>query len=405
MKKKQDWLILCVIALVAALLLAVTNVVTKDQIAIQAAAALDSARSEALPQAARFEKAVSDKYGVSDSQYVRYEGYATDGTMVGYVAELTVNGFAGPIEIVCGIDLQGTITGLSVGGSNFSETAGLGTKVRDEEFTSRFVNLTSTPKAGDNVDTIAGATISSSAVISGVSKCYDYMRSYMEGYVPEAAEVLTAEHQETVTVHGFASDFDVTVGIMPDQTIEGVLIGGDSFAESAGIGEKVLEKEFRDQFKGKSGMLAYGENGLDAISGATITSEAVLKGINLALNGDSAAAAPAAPAFVEETLTPSADNNQAVLSRKVTVRGFADEIDVTVGIDAEGKIATLSVGGPKFKETEYFGDKARDNAFRNQFIGKAGTIVYGENGVDAISGATITSTAVLQAVNTALKGQ
>ncbi|MEG1776587.1 MAG: hypothetical protein RR367_08770, partial [Clostridia bacterium] len=133
MKKKQDWLILCVIALVAALLLAVTNVVTKDQIAIQAAAALDSARSEALPQAARFEKAVSDKYGVSDSQYVRYEGYAADGTMVGYVAELTVNGFAGPIEIVCGIDLQGTITGLSVGGSNFSETAGLGTKVRDEE--------------------------------------------------------------------------------------------------------------------------------------------------------------------------------------------------------------------------------------------------------------------------------
>ncbi|MEG0997265.1 MAG: FMN-binding protein, partial [Clostridia bacterium] len=165
---------------------------------------------------------------------------------------------------------------------------------------------------------------------------------------------------------------------------------------------------FRNQFIGKAGTIVYGENGVDAISGATITSTAVLQAVNTALSGEAggdSAAAPAAPTFVEETLTPSADNNQAVLSRKVTVRGFADEIDVTVGIDAEGKIATLSVGGPKFKETEYFGDKARDNAFRNQFIGKAGTIVYGENGVDAISGATITSTAVLEAVNTALKGQ
>ena len=62
------------------------------------------------------------------------------------------------IVVVMGVDNNGTVTGISVGGSDFAETANLGTRTREPEFTDRFPGLTSTPVMNENVDAISGVT-------------------------------------------------------------------------------------------------------------------------------------------------------------------------------------------------------------------------------------------------------
>ena len=176
MKKKQDWLILGVIAIVAALLLAGTNMITKDRIAEQALQAQHASRIAALPGVTGFEEMTGESAEGIDNCYA---GLAADGSVMGYVVQTTVKGYGGEIEVMVGVDANGAITGLSAGGSNFSETAGVGTRVQEEAFTSTFIGLTATPVAGDNVETLSGATVSSTAVIGGAGVAYDHAVSHL----------------------------------------------------------------------------------------------------------------------------------------------------------------------------------------------------------------------------------
>ena len=65
-----------------------------------------------------------------------------------------------------------------------------------------------------------------------------------------------------------------------------------SNSETAGLGAKCTEEEFAGQFAGKSangieyvkGGGASADNQIDAISGATITTNAVTEGVNAVLN-------------------------------------------------------------------------------------------------------------------------
>lgn len=170
MKKKQDWLILGAIAVIAALLLAGTNLITKDRIAEQALQAQHASRIAALPGVSGFEEMKEEADGIDNC----YAGLDADGAVMGYVVQTTVKGYGGEIEVMVGVDAQGAITGLAAGGSNFSETAGVGTRVQEEAFTSTFIGLTSTPVAGENVETLSGATISSKAVVGGAATAYDH---------------------------------------------------------------------------------------------------------------------------------------------------------------------------------------------------------------------------------------
>jgi len=59
-----------------------------------------------------------------------------------------------------------------------------------------------------------------------------------------------------------------------------------SDSETPGIGTKVFAKKFLDRYKGATGGIAFSENpavGVQAVSGATITSKAVLAGVNEAM--------------------------------------------------------------------------------------------------------------------------
>ena len=69
---------------------------------------------------------------------------------------------------------------------------------------------------------------------------------------------------------------------------------------------------------------------------------------------------------------------------------------VHVTFAGDGTIASMKVETPL--ETANFGRKCAEAAFTDQFIGKTLPVVLGEN-IDAVSGATVTSQAVVEAVN------
>ena len=110
----------------------------------------------------------------------------------------------------------------------------------------------------------------------------------------------------------------------------------------------------------------------------------------VALSGDTG--------IVSEVYTDG--SNYAV---KVRPSGFAGDVTMMVGI-ADGKICGISV----ISHTETAGlgavaaaQNAKGEAFRGQFVGQSGELAVGDQ-IDALSGATITSKAVVSGVNAAL---
>lgn len=86
---------------------------------------------------------------------------------------------------------------------------------------------------------------------------------------------------------GYGGDVVVVVGVKPDLTISGISFP-ETLPETAGLGQKATEPAFYEQFAGKGTKLSVkkgggaGENEIDAISGATITSTAVVNVVNAA---------------------------------------------------------------------------------------------------------------------------
>ena len=99
----------------------------------------------------------------------------------------------------------------------------------------------------------------------------------------------TVGYVVNVTSHeGYGGDIDISVGIREDGTVTGIEML--SISETAGLGMKAKEADFKDQFKDKNvEKFTYtktGESGddmIDAISGATITTNAVTNAVDSAL--------------------------------------------------------------------------------------------------------------------------
>lgn len=94
----------------------------------------------------------------------------------------------------------------------------------------------------------------------------------------------------TVCSEGYGGNINVMIGIKPDKTVNKIKI--IALSETAGLGAKSDTPEFMEQYNGlKSGITVEKNNGgnpdnnsISAISGATITSKAVTKAVNCALD-------------------------------------------------------------------------------------------------------------------------
>jgi len=102
-----------------------------------------------------------------------YEAY-DGGTSLGYCIETKAAGYDGNVSVLVGIDTEGKVTGVEI--VEMSETQGIGTKIREESFLSRFVSksgmltaVKTEPKDDSQISVISGATTSSEAVCKGVN--------------------------------------------------------------------------------------------------------------------------------------------------------------------------------------------------------------------------------------------
>ena len=168
---------LLIISAVAALLLALTNSVTASTIAQRNEQANAEARKLVLESAQDFEEVKDAKTDNSKGIKVSeiYEAKDASGNTVGYTLKVLPSGYGGTIELMVGIDsANGQVSGINVVSN--SETAGLGAKATDPEFSDQYkgkpLEELSVLKNGTPGDTeikaISGATITSTAVTNGV---------------------------------------------------------------------------------------------------------------------------------------------------------------------------------------------------------------------------------------------
>lgn len=83
----------------------------------------------------------------------------------------------------------------------------------------------------------------------------------------------------------------------------------------------------------------------------------------------------------------------------VTGKGFGDDIEMLVGVGTDGKIIGVRI--LSMAETPGVGSKTGEDAFLGQFTGRSGSLKLGGD-INAVTGATISSRAVTDAVNAAV---
>ncbi len=157
---------------ITAFLLSVVNELTYRKIDENQNAKINLAMSEVLPAESYEKKEMSFEEGSGVSAI--YEAHGEDGSVIGHCVQANAMGFGGAIELVVGVDKDGGVTKARV--VSMSETPGVGTKTKDESFLSAFEgksgNLAVTKgevKKETEIAAISGATVSSTAVTSGIN--------------------------------------------------------------------------------------------------------------------------------------------------------------------------------------------------------------------------------------------
>ena len=171
-------LVLGIICMVVTAMLAFVNMKTQPVIRKAEEQAAAAARSEVLKEAKHFKKLPLD--GMPEGVTELYKG-DDKGKDAGYVVITEVKGYGGVIRIICGIRTDGTLEALKI--LSHSETSGVGTKAVDNNsgYRDKFVGTDSGTYS--KVDTISGATISSSAVKKGVGLAFEAYGIITEGTV------------------------------------------------------------------------------------------------------------------------------------------------------------------------------------------------------------------------------
>lgn len=295
-------LVLMGVVLVSAGLLGLVFGVTAPVIAAQKEAARQDALAMLLPEAERFEPDTLISDGDTSIIYHAYDEGEEGETKVGIVFTVAPKGYSGPIETMVGLHVDSTVSAIRIASAaeGLKETPGLGARVLEDTFREQFKGLKHDDlylvKDGGRIDAVTAATISSNAVASGVRKGVERYICYLgEGPVkgvetkPAATDSLPAKPAETskfiervVTASGYAGEFKVIVRLDEKGRIAEVVIPAEWFNETEGFGSRCRERDFLEKFVGLAS--ADEVKAVDAVSGATVTSEAVKKAVIQALN-------------------------------------------------------------------------------------------------------------------------
>ncbi len=185
----------------------------------------------------------------------------------------------------------------------------------------------------------------------------------------DAAAATLKDGEYKASSKGIGGDVPVTVTIK-DGKIAKVEVGENS--ETEGIGSKAIE-QLPDAI-----VKANGTEGVDAVSGASVTSKAIFTAVEDCLNQ------------AKGCTDAAADTTMADGEYKASAKGMGGDVPVTVTVK-DGKIAKVEVGDNS--ETDGIGSKAIEQ------LPDAIVKANGTEGVDAVSGASVTSKAIFDAVN------
>ena len=195
-------IVLTSIALIAGVALSGVYALTKGTIEEQHRAAQAASYKVVLPSAESFEvdaaldQAVADLNGqVYGSDFGRsyinevFIGRDAAGEIAGYAISATsADGFDGNITLAVGVSPDGTLNGISF--TELNETPGMGMRADEPEFKEQFNGRTATRfkliKAGsaiaeDEIDSVSGASITSSAVVNAVNAALDFFHTTVKG--------------------------------------------------------------------------------------------------------------------------------------------------------------------------------------------------------------------------------
>ncbi len=304
-------------------------------------------------------------------------------------------GIGGKVPVTVTVK-DGKIAEVTVGDN--SETQGIGSKAI-EQLPAKIVEANGT----EGVDAVSGATVTSKAIFTAVDDCLEQAKS---GAAQTETGLWYNDGTYTAEGKGIGGEVPVTVTIK-DGKISEVTVGDNS--ETQGIGSKAIE-QLPDTI-----VEANGTEGVDATSGATVTSKAIFTAVDEALEqakGGAAAeqaeqAAPAADdSKAEDKAEPAADEkaDEAAPAEAglwyndgeyfAEGKGIGGDVPVTVTVKG-GKIASVEVGDNS--ETQGIGSKAIEQ------LPDAIVEANGTEGVDATSGATVTSKAIFTAVDDCLE--
>ncbi len=206
---------------------------------------------------------------------------------------------------------------------------------------------------------------------------------------------------------GYADKIPITVGLNNEGVITGIKIASpaEGLRETPGLGTKISDKEFIRQFIGKdtAGIRLKKDGGMiDAITGATISSRAVVDGVR---NGMKHYQNYLVRKDLRRELFPDGEKFVPIIEDSswlvyngsgqiwgivfmTRTIGYCGEIRLLVGIDQNKKIVGVKI--VEQHETECIGSRIVEDDFLKQFVSKAK--------FETISGATISSSAVIDAV-------
>lgn len=200
--------------------------------------------------------------------------YDQSGDMIGVMGTIEQQGYDGTITYNLAMDESGSIVGIRI--VSHSETPGIGDVITTEGFQEQFIGKSYEDPivAGDDVDAVTGATVSSSAMINSIRRVTGVVAENYLGV--ESVEIDLAE--------------------VPDGTYEGSApgLGGELFVEVEVSGGEIVSIEVTEHSETPTyfvetyplipeRIIEEQHFDIDTQTGATISAEAIVDAVQNAL--------------------------------------------------------------------------------------------------------------------------